>query len=161
MTASTPSYREVEQLLRKSRSPVPDWLIKKCLTHQCENGTIMFASSERRCRNWQTSKTKDLVLAITCGFKSHPPHLKQKHPRVNLGCFCFMRRGALEPSGFEGLLAARRLVGPFGGKKVHRTFSVSASPHPPHCFGLGNSHPERGSVGAKRVPPARSAPSSA
>ena len=28
----------------------------------------------RKCRNWQTSKTKDLVLAITCGFKSHLPH---------------------------------------------------------------------------------------
>ena len=27
----------------------------------------------RRCRNWQTSKTKDLVGAISCGFKSHSP----------------------------------------------------------------------------------------
>ncbi len=41
---------------------------------------ITFAFSEksrmRRCRNWQTSKTKDLVLATACGFKSHPPHKK-------------------------------------------------------------------------------------
>ena len=28
----------------------------------------------RKCRNWQTSKTKDLVVAILCGFKSHLPH---------------------------------------------------------------------------------------
>ena len=28
----------------------------------------------RKCRNWQTSKTKDLVIAISCGFKSHLPH---------------------------------------------------------------------------------------
>ena len=27
----------------------------------------------RKCRNWQTSKTKDLVIAISCGFKSHLP----------------------------------------------------------------------------------------
>ena len=30
--------------------------------------------SLRRCRNWQTSKTKDLVPAMACGFKSHSPH---------------------------------------------------------------------------------------
>ena len=28
----------------------------------------------RKWRNWQTSKTKDLVIAISCGFKSHLPH---------------------------------------------------------------------------------------
>ena len=28
----------------------------------------------RKCRNWQTSKTKDLVAAMSCGFKSHLPH---------------------------------------------------------------------------------------
>ncbi len=27
----------------------------------------------RKCRNWQTSKTKDLVIAMSCGFKSHLP----------------------------------------------------------------------------------------
>ena len=31
----------------------------------------------RRCRNWQTSQTKDLVAAMSCGFKSHSP---QKSP---------------------------------------------------------------------------------
>ena len=29
----------------------------------------------RKCRNWQTSKTKDLVAFVPCGFKSHLPHL--------------------------------------------------------------------------------------
>ncbi len=29
----------------------------------------------RKCRNWQTSKTKDLVMVTSCGFKSHLPHL--------------------------------------------------------------------------------------
>ena len=28
----------------------------------------------RKCRNWQTSKTKDLVVGTPCGFKSHLPH---------------------------------------------------------------------------------------
>ena len=28
----------------------------------------------RKCRNWQTSKTKDLVVVTLCGFKSHLPH---------------------------------------------------------------------------------------
>lgn len=28
----------------------------------------------RKCRNWQTSKTKDLVMVTSCGFKSHLPH---------------------------------------------------------------------------------------
>ena len=30
----------------------------------------------RKCRNWQTSKTKDLVVGTPCGFKSHLPQLK-------------------------------------------------------------------------------------
>ena len=29
----------------------------------------------RKCRNWQTSKTKDLVVVTPCGFKSHLPQL--------------------------------------------------------------------------------------
>mgnify|MGYP003292108343 CR=1 FL=1 len=28
----------------------------------------------RKCWNWQTGKTKDLVFVLTCGFKSHLPH---------------------------------------------------------------------------------------
>ena len=32
----------------------------------------------RKCRNWQTSKTKDLVGVFSCGFKSHLPHEKSK-----------------------------------------------------------------------------------
>ena len=33
------------------------------------------AENKRECWNWQTGKTKDLVLLATCGFKSHLPHL--------------------------------------------------------------------------------------
>ena len=36
----------------------------------------------RKCRNWQTSKTKDLVVDTPCGFKSHLPHKKPE-------TFCF------------------------------------------------------------------------
>ena len=32
------------------------------------------STAMRKCRNWQTSKTKDLVTAMSCGFKSHLPH---------------------------------------------------------------------------------------
>ena len=32
------------------------------------------AGNMRKCRNWQTSKTKDLVAVMSCGFKSHLPH---------------------------------------------------------------------------------------
>ena len=35
---------------------------------------VIFCIAMRKCRNWQTSKTKDLVVAIPCGFKSHLPH---------------------------------------------------------------------------------------
>ena len=36
------------------------------------------SAGTRKCRNWQTSKTKDLVTAMLCGFKSHLPHAKEK-----------------------------------------------------------------------------------
>ena len=35
----------------------------------------------RKCRNWQTSKTKDLVVGTPCGFKSHLPQSD-----LNKGC---------------------------------------------------------------------------
>ena len=35
--------------------------------------------SARKCRNWQTSKTKDLVVDTPCGFKSHLPHKENGH----------------------------------------------------------------------------------
>ena len=37
---------------------------------------LPFWKRMRKCRNWQTSKTKDLVLVTACGFKSHLPHEK-------------------------------------------------------------------------------------
>ena len=43
-----------------------DWYdIKRSEQYKCLDG--------RKCRNWQTSKTKDLVPAMACGFKSHLP----------------------------------------------------------------------------------------
>ena len=51
----------------------------------------------RKCRNWQTSKTKDLVVGTPCGFKSHLPQLREqkcslflcalaiRHARTNMG----------------------------------------------------------------------------
>ena len=36
-----------------------------------------FKMSMRKCRNWQTSKTKDLVAFELCGFKSHLPHYER------------------------------------------------------------------------------------
>ncbi len=41
----------------------------------------------RKCWNWQTSKTKDLVAAMTCGFKSHLPHLALGKFRIYQGFF--------------------------------------------------------------------------
>ena len=35
----------------------------------------------RKCRNWQTSKTKDLVVVTSCGFKSHLPQEK-RNPKL-------------------------------------------------------------------------------
>ena len=38
----------------------------------------------RKCRNWQTSKTKDLVVVTSCGFKSHLPHERLKLKDLSL-----------------------------------------------------------------------------
>ena len=44
----------------------------------------------RKCRNWQTSKTKDLVVVTSCGFKSHLP---QEAPRIErCGAFSLCRK---------------------------------------------------------------------
>ncbi len=47
------------------------------LTFPLLDDNIIFAAviayRMRKCRNWQTSKTKDLVTAMSCGFKSHLP----------------------------------------------------------------------------------------
>ena len=46
---------------------------KKVLT-EVSVGAIISIVESRKCRNWQTSKTKDLVAVRSCGFKSHLPH---------------------------------------------------------------------------------------
>ena len=43
--------------------------------------------ASRKCRNWQTSKTKDLVVVTPCGFKSHLPHILKKHLLIISKCF--------------------------------------------------------------------------
>ena len=54
------------------------------LTFAPDNAIILFARcAERKCRNWQTSKTKDLVVVTPCGFKSHLPHYNE--PSKKLG----------------------------------------------------------------------------
>ena len=35
---------------------------------------MIYQGFMRKCRNWQTSKTKDLVVVTPCGFKTHLPH---------------------------------------------------------------------------------------
>ena len=46
----------------------------------------------RKCRNWQTSKTKDLVAAMSCGFKSHLPHDIIKGLSLRLSPFIMLCR---------------------------------------------------------------------
>ena len=61
---------------------------------------------KRKCRNWQTSKTKDLVGVFSCGFKSHlPHHEKERLKREIVWVFSFSEAGAsLEPMyGHSGL----------------------------------------------------------
>ena len=40
----------------------------------------------RKCRNWQTSKTKDLVVFVPCEFKSHLPQ-RRNRPEYQDGFF--------------------------------------------------------------------------
>ena len=47
---------------------------------------LLFCIAMRKCRNWQTSKTKDLVVAIPCGFKSHLPHYFFTLKSSGIGC---------------------------------------------------------------------------
>ena len=57
----------------------------------------------RKCRNWQTSKTKDLVMLTSCGFKSHLPHcmIRKSLRHKAWGFFRITHWGeSLSPSGF-------------------------------------------------------------
>ena len=61
----------------------------------------------RKCWNWQTGKTKDLVHVFACGFKSHLPHCeKERLKRKIVWVFSFSEAGAsLEPR-VQGLRSA-------------------------------------------------------
>ena len=50
--------------------------------------SIQYCRNARKCRNWQTSKTKDLVVDTPCGFKSHLPH-KENRKHIVSGFLLF------------------------------------------------------------------------
>ena len=52
--------------------------------------SLLIFNGARRCRNWQTSKTKDLVGAISCGFKSHSPQHNETLECKAQGFFIFI-----------------------------------------------------------------------
>ena len=56
----------------------------------------------RKCWNWQTGKTKDLVTARPCGFKSHLPHEKNLRLFLRFFCFCGMDHKQLEKGDHYG-----------------------------------------------------------
>ena len=45
----------------------------------------------RKCRNWQTSKTKDLVVGTPCGFKSHLPQSNREQQCSRFFCALAIR----------------------------------------------------------------------
>ena len=72
----------------------------------------------RKCRNWQTSKTKDLVgIALVW---VQVPSSALNESRAGRKDLLFFRSAEefLEPR-VQGLLAINGFVGRFGGKKVH------------------------------------------
>ena len=100
------------------------------LTFGIHGAIILFARCVmRKCRNWQTSKTKDLVVVTPCGFKSHlPQENKRVKPKGLILLFC--AEELLNP-GFRS--PRRRAPSSVGsaGKRSPGPFSLSASPHLP------------------------------
>ena len=79
----------------------------------------------RKCRNWQTSKTKDLVAAMSCGFKSHLPHcIKEKVHPSGMDLFLLQAEGrdTFCPQGRKmggvGEAVGIKLSGGSGEKKI-------------------------------------------
>ena len=63
----------------------------------------------RRCRNWQTSKTKDLVLATACGFKSHPPQEKSLESLILMTFFVsLLNEGGLSTADVRTFFEQKR-----------------------------------------------------
>ena len=85
---------------------------------------LFFPAQEnmRKCRNWQTSKTKDLVIAISCGFKSHLP--QEKEALVLCTRFSFSCGRELAPRGF-----------PYRTRNTLRVFRRKS--HLPRCIEWG------------------------
>ena len=57
----------------------------------------------RMWRNWQTHKTKDLMKAISCRFKSCHPHQKERLPKRVGVLFAWRKMTGLEPLGIFAL----------------------------------------------------------
>ena len=55
------------------------------------NAQFCFIQWMRKCWNWQTGKTKDLVSVTTCGFKSHLPHWEKGNLEKLGFFFSFLR----------------------------------------------------------------------
>ena len=86
----------------------------------------------RKCRNWQTSKTKDLVL-IASVWVQVPSSALNKKTQVLPESFLFNTEESLEAHGFK-VSSAREAPSSVGsaGKRSTGSFSVSTSPHLPH-----------------------------
>ena len=69
----------------------------------------------QECRNWQTSKTKDLVADFAVWVQVPSPALKKT--QTNVWVF-FNAEESLEPK-VQGLLAINGIVGRFAGKNIH------------------------------------------
>ena len=71
--------------LYKNFLPSAQFFSKKILTKSKKAFNIYYVA--RKCRNWQTSKTKDLVAFVPCGFKSHLPHNENLY-LIEVQVFC-------------------------------------------------------------------------
>ena len=79
----------------------------------------------RKCWNWQTGKTKDLVSVTTCGFKSHLPQIKRTSNRMSF----FIAEGDLYPACFASGSKSPRAGARSGRRRseVHRTSCAPSS----------------------------------
>ena len=100
----------------------------------CYYREVVERTNMQKCWNWQTGKTKDLVLVTTCGFKSHLLHYKKRARPLRLSPFCFICRGGPRTHGFEGLLGIIASSVRSVGKRSTGPFSFSTSPHLPQDY---------------------------
>ena len=116
--------------------------IRDCLRQRAVRGKMILLHkiicNLRKCRNWQTSKTKDLVLIASVRVQV-PPSARLKRATKYLVAFLFFKKckfasnhtwllfliapmSSLNP-GFKVSSAQSACVGRFSGEMVHRTIS--------------------------------------